>query len=126
MNFKQIAAVTLFPLLAVAPARLPAFELGFLDQAPMRFLTDTDTRLLDATVTDVLDNAKDGESRSWAGEDSTNSGTVTALEGFAKDGHQCRRIEIVTLAEQASKGRGSSRLDLCKIDGEWKILRVPR
>jgi len=126
MNIKHIAAAAFLATFFVLPARLPALDFSFLDQAPIRFLTDRDMQLLDAAVADVLDHAEDGERRSWSGEDSNNSGTVTALSTFDKDGRQCRRIEIVTLASQATKGRGSSKLDLCRIDETWKILRAPQ
>lgn len=125
MTRKHMAPAALL-LLTSMPGMLPAVNYNFLDQAPVRFLTDADRILLSDTIGDVLDNAQDGEGRDWRGEDSANSGTVTAVRSFTKDDHPCRRIEIVTLARQATTGRGSSRMELCKIGGEWKILTIPQ
>lgn len=125
MTLKLFASASLLVLLTSAVGSLYAIDLGFLDQAPLRFLTDSDTRLLDETITDVLVNANDGESRSWKGENSANSGTVTAVRSFQKDARPCRRLEVVTLAPKAAYGRGTSLVDICEIDGEWKILRLP-
>ena len=113
-------------LVLIIPAPLPAVDISFLDQAPLRYLTDADTRLLDAAIVEVLEGAKDGEGHDWEGAESGNSGSVTAVRSFQKDGHSCRRIEIVTRARQASLGGGKSSADLCRIGGEWKILRIPQ
>jgi surface antigen len=126
MQAAQLPTILLIALLAGAPASSRAFDLSFLGQAPLRFLTDADTQLLSETINEVLTNAADGESRTWKGEQSGTSGTVTAVRTFAEDERRCRRIEIVTLSPRATKGRGSSLVDMCEIEGRWRILRVPR
>jgi surface antigen len=120
------APLLLLALLTTAPGLVNGFDLSFLDQAPLRFLTEADTRLLEATIGDVLAHAADGEGRSWTGAESGNSGTVTAVKSFVKNGLRCRRIEVVTSARKATMGGGRSQADLCDIDGEWKILRLPQ
>lgn len=117
-------AATLTLLVCAAP-RAGAVDLSFLDQAPLRFLSSADTDLLDQTVELVLNEAKDGESRTWQGKESGSSGTVTAVRSFEEKGQSCRRISILILTRQATKGKGQSLVDFCDIEGDWKILRMP-
>ncbi len=69
MRPKPFASAFLLVLLTTAVGPLNAINLTFLDQAPLRFLTDAGMSLLDKTIIEVLMDAKDGESRSWKGED---------------------------------------------------------
>jgi surface antigen len=114
-----------FALLVGAAPFAGAVDLSFLDQAPVRFLSDADTELMDATVGEVLEEAKDGESRTWQGAESGSSGTVTAVRTFQEGEHECRRIRLLTNARRATGGQAESMVDLCRIEGEWKLLRMP-
>jgi surface antigen len=91
----------------------------------VRFLSDADTDLMNQTIDLVLNEAKDGESRTWQGKESGSSGTITAVRSFEDKGHTCRRIRLLTLARKATGGQGETQVDFCKIDGDWKILRMP-
>ena len=125
MRLNLSAPTFLLFLLTTAAGPLNAMDLTFLDQAPLAFLSDADIQRLEETISDALDTAKDGESRSWTGSKDGNSGTVTAVRSFENDGNRCRRIEVVTLAPKAADGRGRSVVDMCQVDSEWKILRLP-
>ena len=119
-----VLAATLALLVGAAPPARP-IDLSFMDQAPVRFLSDADTDLLNQTSELVLNEAKDGESRTWQGKESGSSGTITAVKSFEEKGHACRRIRVLTLARKATGGQSEALMDFCKIDGDWKILRMP-
>ena len=125
MRLKHPALAAILTISMGSATLTRAVDLSFLDQAPLRFLTDADMHLLDTTIGQVLEKAKDGESRHWQGKESGNSGTVTAMKSFELEGEPCRRIKIVTFSPSAVRGGGEALVDLCKIEGKWKILRMP-
>lgn len=118
-----IALAFVLSCLAAAPAG--AFDARFLNQAPIRFMNDADIAAMQRTVQEVLEEAKDGETRTWENPDSGNSGSVTAVESFARDDLPCRRIELVNHAERATAGEARSVMDLCRVEGTWKLLSMP-
>jgi surface antigen len=109
--------------LAAAPAVALAFDLTFLDQAPIRYMNDDDIGMMQATVLEVLDQAKDGEERGWRNDKTGNSGSVTAIKSFSEKGLSCRGIQIDNRAPEATQGGAISTHELCKVGDEWKILR---
>ena len=113
----------LIGLVGAIPAIAFALDLTFLDQAPIRFMSDAEIDMMEAKVIEVLDQAADGETRDWRSDDSGNSGSVTAVKSFSEGDLACRRIEIVNRAAQATRGSASSMMDMCQIDGSWKFLR---
>jgi surface antigen len=126
MPRKHHFATALLTLLCAGPGALQAVNFGFLEQAPVRFLSDADTALLGDTIIRVLNESADGESKTWQGEQSGDSGTVTAVSSFENDGRECRRVQIDTRAAKATRGGATSLMDLCKVGEEWRILRVPQ
>ena len=125
MRINNIVTAAIFAFAAIsAPALVCGLDLAFLDQAPIRFFNDADLKLLSDAADRALGSAKDGETVAWSNERTGNSGTLTPTRSFSWDGHDCRQLEIVNLAEQATRGAATSRMDFCKIDGVWKILSV--
>jgi surface antigen len=113
----------LIGLAGAMPAIALALDLTFLDQAPIRFMSDAEIDMMEATVIETLDKAADGEAREWHSDDSGNSGSVTAVKSFSEGDLACRRIEIVNRVAKATRGSASSMMDMCQIDGSWKVLR---
>ena len=113
----------LIGLAGAVPAIALAFDLTFLDQAPIRFMSDAEIDMMEATVVETLDKAADGETLTWRNDDTGNSGSVTAVKSFSEGDLSCRRIEIVNQVAKATRGSASSMMDMCQIDGSWKILR---
>ena len=127
MRIKSTVTAALFALSAIAaPTLVHGLDLTFLDQAPIRFFDDADLKLLSESADTALDNAKDGEAVAWSNEQSGNSGTLTPIRSFTRDGRDCRRLDVVSLARRATRGSATSRVDLCKVDGTWKILTIVR
>lgn len=114
---------SLFGLAAAAPSLALALDLAFLNQAPIRYMSDADVKLMETAVTEVLDQAADGGRSDWQNEETGHSGSVTAVRSFSDNGMSCRTIQIDNRVPQATQGGGSSTHDLCKVGGEWKILR---
>ncbi len=107
-----------------APALVHGFDLRFLDQAPLRFFNDADLELMGKAAQRALHQAADGEGIDWNNEATGNSGRLTPLHSFERDGLACRRLEVTSTARQATGGSATSRLDFCKVDDTWRILTV--
>ncbi len=124
-DLRNILTYCLYPtVLALFSSFSPtalAINLGFLDQAPIRFFTQSDTELMTRTVDDVLDSAADGETRDWRNEETGNSGDVAAIRSFNHQDMSCRQVRI---SNQARGTTGNATYDICKVDGTWKVLRV--
>lgn len=126
MPRKKVATAALLALTFALPTLVQGLDLGFLDQAPIRFFNAADMDMMEAAADEVLDSAADGEGRDWRNDQSGNSGSVKAIRSFTKDGNDCRRVEVVNNAAKATKGSNRSQLDLCKIESTWKIVGLPK
>jgi len=96
-----------------------AYNLGFLNNSPVRYFTDQDWELSTAAIRKALNETKDGDTVSWENPKTKYSGTVTPTQTETRDAVTCRRLQIVNNA----KGRtGSSRYRFCqKPDGTWAV-----
>lgn len=125
MRFKNIATAALLAFAAAgAPFAVQALDLTFLDQAPIRFFNDEDTKLMSDTTDKALDEAKDGEEVRWSNDQTGSSGTITPVRSFTRQGKDCRRLRVVNLASKATRGSATSNVDFCKVEGTWKILTI--
>lgn len=118
-----------FGMLAAALVAAPtaAIEYRFLDQSALRYFEPADLAMMEETIDAALAGAADGETRAWNNAATGNSGTVTPVESFRRDGNDCRRTRVVNRAPRASEAsEAGSVLDLCRIGGAWKIADVPR
>ena len=96
---------------------------SFLKGSVYTDLTTEDWELLRATGRDLLDNHKDGSSKSWRNDATNASGEISVLETVERDGRSCRWVTIST----SKKGNTSpaTRYLLCVVeDGRWKFSTV--
>ena len=108
--------------LAVTPAL--AFNWGFLQDAPANRFTEGDFTLMQKALNEVLDEARDGESREWSNPATGAMGRVRALSSDRMKGMPCRRVEVFNQVPQAE---ATSRYDFCRTaPGKWKIVSRPR
>ena len=104
--------------LAVVPAGHAA-NAGFLDHSPITYFTESDMDTALATAREALDDAADGESRSWINPENGNSGSYTPMATGKKGDRICRDLRV---EHDTPKASGSSRFLVCQqTDGSWKI-----
>lgn len=118
-----LAACIVFAAIG-APALVHGFDLRFLDQAPLRFFNDADLALMGEAAQRALQQGADGEGIDWSNEETGNSGRLTPVHSFEREGLACRRLEVTSTARQATGGSATSRVDFCKVDDTWRILTV--
>lgn len=124
LQINHLAGTMVLLAAAWAPL-LPAMDLSFMGQAPMRYLSPADMQLMTETIDAALEEAADGESRRWDNAESKASGTVTVQRSFEHDGMPCRRLEIASQVPQASHGGHRYLADMCRVGEDWKILALP-
>jgi surface antigen len=117
-NPLALSLAAAFVLALASPAALAADNKVFAT-SPMAKMTDADFTIARAAVDDALDNAPDGEKREWKNPATKASGTIRPGKAFTRDGLRCRSAAFATTAGGKS---GQSKWNLCKKDGEWRIL----
>lgn len=122
MRHATVALSTLL-LLALAPGlALAQNPFWFLDQSPARYFNAEDNAMMTEAVDAVLADDAEGATRTWQNDATGASGNVTALDRFEDDGRECRRLR---LSNRARGEEATSTYDLCRIEGVWKVLRMP-
>lgn len=119
---KLIALVFSFTITAAPAAVMVASNLNFLRDAPISYFTKADTALLQKTMRSALDEAQDGETRSWSNTDSGNSGEVTVSRTLPAPTERCRELEITN---HGDAGSNTQRVVFChQADQDrWAVRR---
>ncbi|MCP4329354.1 MAG: hypothetical protein GY791_13055 [Alphaproteobacteria bacterium] len=111
-----VAAAFAFFLAAPGPSDAQQKYYGFLPP-----LTKQDIALI-REKTDDFERSAAGASESWSNPDSGNSGVVTLMQKFVRQGYPCQQISYVLNMNGESSPRQYT-VVWCKTeDGEWKIL----
>lgn len=114
---KYFIARTLF-LLALATSAF-AFNTSFLQDAPVRYFTDQDFKILTATAQHALDHSPNNTKVTWQNPATGAHGTLTPLNTTKENGRTCRRLKIF----DSAKGRsGEATYKMCKVKNEWKAF----
>lgn len=118
MTKRRLVSLIVIGGMAIS-ASVAAQNWRFLRDAPITFFTPRDVELFRANLRDALDNAKDGERRSWSNSASGASGSV-ALEQTSHRGETvCRHVRL----NNSAKGHGGfTRKTFCKRPGrDWTV-----
>jgi surface antigen len=114
-----LAAGALFVAVAIAPAGAQINPLGPGDFAVPR----EDLTLLDAAEAKLHDPAaKVGTIESWQNAKNGDSGSVTLISSFERDGMPCRRVTHA-IKVRGIKVERQFTISRCRVaDGSWKIV----
>lgn len=100
-----------------------AVNFDFLDQGPIRYFNAEDMRQMSATIDAVLTAPASDAPRTWRNDNTGSHGSVRLVTSFEKHGRPCRRIEVSNHARTADE---RSVVDMCDVDGVWKVLGLPK
>jgi surface antigen len=90
----------------------------FARDAPVARMTKEDFDVAGAVMRKALDEGQDGQVFPWNNPASSASGTITPLARFTRDGTECRGAAFTITAGGKT---GSSRWNLCRTSGGWKV-----
>ena len=99
----------------------PTYALNwqFLKYSPISFFNDEDWRLLRETGLDALNNQADGITVSWENPQTQNSGTITLVKTYEKEGSTCRQAKLFN---KGGGQTGTSVFDFCRnADETWQV-----
>jgi surface antigen len=107
-------------LAALLLAAFPAMAINdmFAKDAPVAKMTEEDFRVAGLVVQKALDDAADGETRSWENPATSASGSITPLARFERRGLPCRGAKFVITAGGTT---ASSEWVLCRTETRWKV-----
>lgn len=123
-QFKVVVGFSLLLLLTAGALQARTIaSWSFLKGSVYTDLTTEDWELLRATGRDLLDNHKDGSSKSWRNDATNASGEISVLETVERDGRSCRWVTIST-SKNGNTSPATGYL-LCVVeDGRWKFSTV--
>jgi len=123
-QFKLVVGFSLLLLLTAGALQARTIaSWSFLRGSVYTDLTTEDWELLRATGRDLLDNHKDGSSKSWRNDATNASGEISVLETVEQDGRSCRWVTIST--SKNGNTSPATRYLLCVVeDGRWKFSTV--
>jgi hypothetical protein len=123
-QFKLVVGFSLLLLLTAGALQARTIaSWSFLRGSVYTDLTTEDWELLRATGRDLLDNHKDGSSKSWRNDATNASGEISVLETVEQDGRSCRWVTIST--SKNGNTSPATRYLLCVVeDGRWKFSTI--
>jgi hypothetical protein len=85
-------------------------------------LTQSDLAMIKGALAEQIHNRKPGTSASWRNPESGNSGMVTLLKAFARQGRRCEQIEYRLSPPDRTNPSDRFVLTRCvQPDGSWKL-----
>ncbi len=96
-----------------------------MDYSPVRFFTDADWALFRLTARELVENAPDGERRTWENPDTGNQGAVKAISTYKNDvGLKCRQVRVRNSSRRGLTGEAT--VHVCKHPkGNWELSEPP-
>jgi len=117
LSIARLAGAALF-VLACAPAAAQNW-IGLLKDTPAERFNEEDLKLfLDASRT-ALNDTPAGQSVKWQNPQSGSRGELTVVKTFSWQDHPCRQLRVHS---ETTDRKGASTLDLCQVQGQWKLL----
>jgi hypothetical protein len=85
-------------------------------------LTQSDLNLIRTVLSQQIHNKRPGTSIRWSNPESGNSGSLTLLNAFARQGRRCEQIEYRMSPPEPAKPSDRFVLTSCmQPDGSWKL-----
>jgi surface antigen len=84
-------------------------------------LTQSDMNLIRNVVNQQIHNKRPGTSIVWKNPESGNSGTVTLVSAFARQGRRCEQIEYRMSPPQGTPSDRFVLTSCVQPDGSWKL-----
>jgi surface antigen len=119
-----VKAVFLFVAISAAAAVLPARAqlLGFGIRTNME-LTKEDMSIIRQTLDKEVHGKPVGTVAKWNNPESRNSGKITLVRKFVRNGQQCESIDYRLTTQRRPAGPEHYRLSSClQPDGQWKLI----
>jgi len=116
---RRVRTVTLTLILCFACAPALAQWVGMLKNTPAERFDEEDLRLFLDAGRKTLNELPVGETIRWENPGTGSRGDLTLRKSFEWKQHPCREVGV---HNEAGGRKASNVLNLCKIDGKWRIV----
>jgi surface antigen len=120
MSSLRLAALVMAALAAAHAGSSGAAGWGqLLKNTPFEFFDSDDLQMFIGASKSAVAQAPDGKPVNWSNPDTGHGGDVTLLRNFQNGGRPCAALRVRT---QAEGRRGDTTINVCQVDGKWKLL----
>ena len=117
-NLGALAAV-LAAWLTATPAAAQNW-IGLLKNTPAEQFNEEDLKLFLDASKKALSETPVGETVKWQNPVSGSRGELKVIKTFTWQDHPCRQLRVTN--ETVDRKGGSNLLNLCQVEGKWKLL----
>jgi surface antigen len=114
-NSRRLVAAAL----ALAAACANAQIYGLLKDAPSSYFNDVDMQLFQEAATKALESGAVNQTITWQNPKTRHHGDITVLREFESKQRPCKQVRV---RNDANGVKSDVRLDVCTIEGKWKIV----
>jgi surface antigen len=121
-TFQETSMRLIALILATAcasPAALAQNWIGLLKNTPAERFDEEDIHLFLDASRKALNEAPDNQPQSWENPKTRARGEITVLRSFESKGRPCKEVRV---RNEAQGRKGDNKLNLCKVDGKWRLL----
>jgi surface antigen len=93
--------------------------IGLLKNTPAERFDEEDLRMFLETSRKALNETPDNQTLRWENPKTRARGDVTVLRSFESKGLPCKEVQ---LHNEAQGRKGGGKLNLCKVEGKWRVL----
>ena len=116
---QKYLGITAFILALAASPALAQNWVGLLKNTPAERFDEEDLRLFLDNARKALNEGQDNQKLSWENPKTRARGDITVLRSFESKGRPCKEVQ---LHNEAGGRKGDSQLNLCQVDGKWRLL----
>ena len=116
---RELAPVAAAGLVALCAPAAAQNWIGLLKNTPAERFNDEDIKLFLDASKKALGDTPAGESVKWQNPVSGARGELKVVKLFTWRDHPCRQIRVTS---EVVDRKGSSVLNLCQVEGKWKVL----
>jgi surface antigen len=120
MKTEMLMKLLLAILLAAASFPAGAQNwVGLLKNTPAERFDEDDLRIFMDAGRKALNETPDGQSVTWENPHTRARGEITVQKSFESKSRPCKEVRV---RNEAGGRKGDSTLNLCKVDGKWRLL----
>jgi len=93
--------------------------IGLLKNTPAERFDEEDIQLFLGASRKALNEAPENQPQSWENPKTRARGEITVLRSFESKGRPCKEVRV---RNEAQGRKGDNKLNLCKVEGMWRLL----
>lgn len=111
----------LFAIVLAAASSAAAAQnwVGLLKNTPAERFDEEDLRIFMDAGRKALNETPDGQTLTWENPKTRARGDITVLKSFESKGRPCKEVRV---RNEAGGRKGDNKLNLCQVDGKWRLL----